>query len=474
MKNRLVSRTLAAVTAAAIGFSFAAVSAEELYGATPKASDRAYVMMSEGVSAQMTESEYWTEAYYADREESPALTAAQIEKLNRKNRQTISYNGKNFSIFNLKPTVSGKLVKSFVDVDTPSPENGFKNGKPTTQEYWDELKANCNVDGIKSKVDIQFGISLKRDELYTFPCEDFIGEDEEDRFYNVITMSEFMPLLPLVVLHESADGEWYYVLFEGFGGWVRKENVAICKSKEDWLERADPENFLVVTGRELRIQDDVNNPQLSTEVFPMGTRIPLLKTSSKRRFVNDREVTNCYVVKLPYRRADGTVGDHYSLVSLKEDVHRGYVPYTYGNAVRLGMKLLGDRYGWGGAQHSNDCSGIIREIYNCFGIKLPRVTWQIAAASSSSTTDLTEMTHEERLDFFREMPIGSIIFFKGHVMLYLGMKDGDPYCISAVGTYCDKEGTMYDTNSVIISNMNTTYRANGDSWLDNVQSVIIM
>ena len=34
---------------------------------------------------------------------------------------------------------------------------------------------------------------------------------------------------------------------------------------------------------------------------------------------------------------------------------------------------MGDRYGWAGDLQANDCTGITREIYRCFGILMPRV-----------------------------------------------------------------------------------------------------
>ena len=244
-----------------------------------------------------------------------------------------------------------------------------------------------------------------------------------------MVFSEFMPFCPLLVLHETADGEWLYVMFEGFSGWVSKKYVAICDSKDEWLERSDPDEFLVVTGREIRLQDDVKNEALSGSLIPMGTKLPLVRADDAPEFINDRETKGCYIVKLPVRGSDGYITDRYSLISIKEDVNIGYLDYTRENVVRQAMKLLGDRYGWAGMSHSNDCSGITGEIYRCFGIKLP---------------------------------------------IFLGVYEGDPYCISAAGTYYDTSGKMYDTNSVIITNMNEVVRGNGNTWLGDLSKIVIV
>ena len=35
--------------------------------------------------------------------------------------------------------------------------------------------------------------------------------------------------MPVVILHESLDGEFLFAVFDSFAGWVRKDAVATCE-----------------------------------------------------------------------------------------------------------------------------------------------------------------------------------------------------------------------------------------------------
>ena len=443
-----------------------------------------YVRMNDNVSFSMTNASYWIEKSQGDTmfgsgSETVLRLPDEIERINKKNPMVESAGDTELSMYEAEGTIDGSFLRAiFSEIRIPgSPENCYMGGKPTTAAYWEKLKNNADMDNVPDSIPVRYGYSTARSSLRLFPSYDFIGEDKDDRFYDVNVMSEYMPFRPLLILHESKDKQWYYVMFEGYSGWVDKKYVAECPDREDWLDRMAPEDFLVVTGREIRLQDDVRSPSLSGQLIPMGTKLPLVKLSDAPRMINDRETTGCYIVKLPVRKPDGMITDKYSLISIKEDVHVGYLEYTSENVLRLAFKRLGDRYGWAGLYHSNDCSGITGEIFRCFGFSLPRVSSQIAAYKGVDTKDLSDMTDEQKLGVLASAEPGSILFFKGHIMIYLGMDNGDPYCISATGTYLkdgSDEDSAVDTNSVIITNMSKTYRSNGDSWLTNLSAVITL
>lgn len=437
-----------------------------------------FVTMNDSVSFEMTDAEFWIDRYYEStgKEEAVVRSKADIANFNANNPFSISSENYTVSIYDLDDTIDGNIVRELVaGVSSPSdPSSVYLRGKPTTRSYWDDLENKLNLDAIPDTVDVRYGFSTARSSLRIYPSADFIGEDKGDRFFDVMVMSEYMPFQPLVIVHETEDGEWSYVLFDRFCGWVQTKYVAECADRDEWLKRQEPKNFLMVTGKEIRLQADQGSAQLSNQIVPMGTKLPLLKRSQYPDFINDRETTNCYVVKLPTRGSDGMIVDRYSLISINEDVHIGYLEYTRGNILRQAFKFLGDRYGWAGMDNSNDCSGITGEIYRCFGINLPRVSSQIADLNNDHTYEVTEKSAEQKAELLKKLPVGSILFFKGHIMIYAGIYNGDPYCISATGTYITDGGESRDTNSVIITNMNDTYRANGNSWLENLQKIVVV
>ena len=99
---------------------------------------------------------------------------------------------------------------------------------------------------------------------------------------------------------------------------------------------------------------------------------------------------------------------------------------TEKNIANVALEALGNTYGWGGALLSDDCSGYIRNVYKCFGLELARnTTWQ--SAMPMVNVNMTDMCREERLTVLDALPFGSILFFNGHEMLYLGKENGKYY-----------------------------------------------
>ena len=83
--------------------------------------------------------------------------------------------------------------------------------------------------------------------------------------------------------------------------------------------------------------------------------------------------------------------------------------YSY-EVPSLAQKFLGIPYLWGGtSEFGFDCSGITQRLYRFIGVELPRNSdWQ--------------MDYILRVEGFREASPGDLIFFEGHVAIYLGRK----------------------------------------------------
>ena len=298
----------------------------------------------------------------------------------------------------------------------------------------------------------------------------FLAASPDEISYNDATWSEFMPFQPLAVIHESLDNEWYYVLMNGFAGWIPKTYVALCASRDEWLERQNLKDFLLVTGREIRISDDLGSEELSGQLLPMGTKLPLISIEDAPEEINSRRGYGCYIVKLPVRLDNGSISDEYALIPLSDDVRIGYLPYTRENVIRQAFKLLGDRYGWGGQFHANDCSGIVKEIYACFGFQLPRTAQAQVNLPGLQYDSLEGLSDEEKIQHLSKTSMGSLLVFPGHIMIYLGMENNLPFVISAVGSFAATDSPVGETlavNTVIVNGLEI-HRRDGASWLSHL------
>ena len=96
------------------------------------------------------------------------------------------------------------------------------------------------------------------------------------------------------------------------------------------------------------------------------------------------------------------------------------------NYYRQAFLYLGTYYGWGGSSGGVDCSGFVCAVFRTFGIYLPRNTGE----QSKYAGKLLPLTENPSgvLDTVRKP---AAVYRPGHVMLYLGKKDGTHYIIHA-------------------------------------------
>ncbi|MGE5307930.1 MAG: C40 family peptidase, partial [Deltaproteobacteria bacterium] len=106
----------------------------------------------------------------------------------------------------------------------------------------------------------------------------------------------------------------------------------------------------------------------------------------------------------------------------RESVSVGFLPYTQRTILVQAFKLLGAPYGWGGSGGEQDCSSFLQEIFSTVGIRLPRNSSEQAKAGSA-------------VDLPSAVPAITILGMKGHIMLYLGEYEDNPYAIHAVWAY---------------------------------------
>ena len=440
-----------------------------------------YVRLNNAVSEEMMGPDYWIKLRTNSGADAglALLSFSQIAKYNYDNRRMIKSKDVEYSLDEIGDEFSAQIAAQFIK-DTyfvpENPETLYINGSSTDRLYWDRLIDNLNLDALDAGVRIRYGFSVSRGTLKRFPTDDEIYNAGMNLYYDVLVQSDLQPFMPVAVLHESADGEWYYVLAYGYGGWTRKENVALCESREDWLARQNPEAFLVVTGKEIRLSTDPYTESLSDLLVPMGTVLPIASIEETPADIHNRVSYGNYVAKLPARDDEGSLVDEYILIPVSEDVNLGYMPYSEENVAKLSFKHLGTMYGWGGSYNAQDCSGYVREVYACFGFNLPRVARTQVDYACEKNLDVAKLTFAEKMEILKDAPIGTLLYFQGHIMMYVGTTDDMPYCISAAGnitTLINEEIVEQQVNTVVLTNMIDTKMPDGRTWIEGITKITI-
>jgi hypothetical protein len=93
----------------------------------------------------------------------------------------------------------------------------------------------------------------------------------------------------------------------------------------------------------------------------------------------------------------------------------------------LANEMTREPYGWGGSGNNRDCSSMIRDLLAPFGIWLPRHSAD-QASEGGLYVDLANLyvAEKKKLIIARGVPYLTLLWLKGHIMLYIGSRNGEP------------------------------------------------
>ena len=322
------------------------------------------------------------------------LTAEQIAAYNRR---IIEECPTVIDIAAVPESLDGENVRGMLLIDLPATELFDDDGAPFS---CDPVRANAAPETVPETVVPQRAVVTARCDMKYLPTASGVYEGK-DRYYSKIQLTELLVGMPVWVLHTSADGAFHFVQSYYYIGWIPSDAVALCE-EEDFRLYAEPENPVTV----IRVSVPCGNT-----VLDMGVRLPFRE-----------ETDDGWTVSLPTRDDDGQLVLAAITLS-KEDAVRGFLPYTRKNFYTEAFACLGTPYGWGGADGGMDCSGFVCAVFRTFGIDLPRDTKdQKDHAGIRHAAD--GMTQDEIADFLKGSRFPVSLYSAGHVMLYLGERDG--------------------------------------------------
>lgn len=425
------------------------------------------------VTREMSSPSFWTE------ETDILMSYDEIEELNEK---TVSEKGTNmYDLKNLPEVIDGIklneaiLKSSQADAAYYLGWTYFKSEEKATQEDYDKIIENTQNPDAKKDQNVIYGIATERTELRTFPSDTAIWDDPADSDFDYQYLVGVRVNEPVVIISKSKDGKYYLAKSICCSGWIMADSVAICKDKEEWISAWDIEkdDALVVWGDKVFTETSIMGATTSDLMLTMGTVLELAKDIDPNELIDNRSAYNNFVVWVPVRNDDGTYSKKLTLISEHKKVCAGYMPLTKSNVSKVVFSALGNTYGWGGNLHSDDCSGYMRNVYKCFGMELARNTnWQTAMPVAK--VDMKYMPKEERIRFLDALPFGTILYFSGHEMMYLGSQSGKYYVISAVGSIMRPENpTVRQRIRSTIVNTLDVKRANGNTWFDEITVALV-
>ena len=391
----------------------------------------------------LVNSSYWTAQNQNG--DKLVLDAAGVANFNAKVRQA---SRTVVDLLNYPATFGGDSLKTKIMDYSVLDDDLYLHGNKVSENYKNILRKQTNVAAIPQTVNVRYAVTVRRTAVRALPTGEGLYYYASDRDFDALQETMLDPGEPLIVLHTSSNGFFYYVQSVNYSGWGSKYNVALT-DKNSWLSYAKPQKFLVVTDANYILKTAGENV-----LYQQGARLPV-----------DSEQNNLYTVLAPVRSQYGGLQKQKLFVQKSTDgLHYGYLPYTTNNIIRSAFKFYNMPYGWGGLKDSVDCSSLVFNAYRTVGIVLPRNADE--QELSAGQTHKLSGTSGERTAVINALQPGACLYMDGHTLMYIGKVNGDPYTIHSLGSYYNK-GVRQREMRVVVSDLALT-RANGNSFLQEL------
>ena len=429
-----------------------------------------------GVTKEMTDPAFWSGL--ADDPDTILATPEEIARINAAAETTEGVN--RIDLKNLPETFDG-IARNKAQEEGSADDVKYylgwvwdQNGKKLEQEDFDLITANAIDPDATENMPVRYGIAVNRTELLTFPWDGQILDDPADIDFDYQPLVGVRVNEPVAIYATSADGKYFRVSTSCCPGWVRVDDIAVCKDKEEWLSAWDipAEKRLVFWGDKMYTDYSNSASQTECRLITMGTVLERMDDTDPDTLVINRQPLHNYAVYLPIRNEDGSYGKTPALINARERVSEDYLPLTARNLAMVALASLGDAYGWGAGLKNEDCTSLNHSIYCCFGLDLPRNgTWQWPLDFPKA--EIANYTLEEKETLLDVLPMGTLLNFPGHQMMYLGKVAGNYYVVSTVSSIMSPwSGKRQRTRDVQINTLDIR-RANGRTWMQALNKVYI-
>jgi hypothetical protein len=425
---------------------------------------------------------YLTPEFWIAQMTAPARVLMDRPAINDQNARLFELDASMHDLRALPAALDRDTIRGWIEdlATRPNAERWDVDGVAVPRSVLDAMVDNRALDAIPQRQSTRYGLVVHRADLRSFPTAQRMfsrqGETDIDRLQE----SALFPGTPVVIAHQSGDGDWLFVVSPRYAAWIEKRHVAEG-SADDVFGYVESAPYRIITGGVERTVFTREEPRVSQLQLDMGIRVPLANASGDF-FASDHPVHGqhpytAHMLSLPVRNADGSLSLSPALLPRRADSAADYLPLTSANLVRQGFKFLGERYGWGHAYDARDCSGFVSEIYRSMGLQLPRNTSAQAVSPALQHTLFSRAdSRARRMAAVANLKVGDLVYIPGHVMMVIGHIDGAPYVIHDTngGSHLDADGNLKSMklNGVSVTPLLPMMFNKDESYVDRITSIV--
>jgi hypothetical protein len=336
--------------------------------------------------------------------------------------QIAAFNARVYETLNLPPVLS--LPDTLPRAAAEAPMRAFvpgrilyrPDGQPVEPDIFERTLEKLVAD-LPDALAVNFGLITENTHVRAFPMSFVFTAQPFEYALDRIQETTADVGCPVAILAEVFDHQWAFCLTPLYWGWIRRAHIA--QGTREGVERYTLiEPGIVTTAAWGGL---VNRVTGLASVSQMGTRLPwhgespeIYETSLPMPDESDMPL---FVRSYAYR-ADFAVGS---------------LPCTRRSLFTQAFKLLGEPYAWGGSRFGlfgRDCSRLVQDVYATTGVRLPRNAGEQERVCQPQVVFTPEMSDQARKTRLVEtVSPGALLNLPGHVMLYLGHVNGEPYVI---------------------------------------------
>ena len=368
-----------------------------------------------------------------------------------------------------------RVIELIGRVSRPASSPRYRvDGTLFSERDYEDLDAAVQRAVVPGQVAVRWGMVVARGSMRSYPTDTRVLKNPGDMDLDRFQETGVFPGQRLAILHESADGEWWFAVNYHYAAWLPKRVVAMGERDaiNQWHSQSPR---LTVTGAKVRTNYNPVDPRTSEVVLDMGTSLPLMSAAEVGHNVNGQNPHASHIVALPVRNAEGELEFEPTLIGRAQDVTTGLLEYRPSLVLQQAFKFLGERYGWGHDYNGRDCTGFVGEVYKSFGILMPRNSGQQGKSDFAPTKRFAPEDHAARAEAIASLQVGDLIYIPGHVMMYIGEVDGEPYVIHDVTglSYYQSDESLYrgTLSGVSITPLSPMRLSKDKSYIDGIYAI---
>ncbi|MBU3013558.1 SH3 domain-containing protein [Poseidonibacter lekithochrous] len=280
----------------------------------------------------------------------------------------------------------------------------LENHRLASQTWFEKQIENSNFDSYNTL--LKKAITLKNSDVRVFPTS-------SPMFYNPSKAGEGFPFdynqnsaikinTPIFLSHYSKDRAWVYMQSSTVGGWIKTSDIAFVN--ETFIQNFKTGSYSVAIKEKFPIYDNSFR-----EYVKLATIFPKFEDKyiiAKKDFQNNAIIA------------------YINLSS--QSVQNMPIKFNSKNRIKIAQALLDEPYGWGGLLNNRDCSSFTQDFFVPFGKFISRNSR--AQTKNGKYHDISTFSKKEKKEYIKQngVPFSTLIYLKGHIMLYVGVKNNEP------------------------------------------------